>query len=562
MGKINYKKVYDKWVNNIQYKPHLEKLKKMSDSDIYESFYKYIEFGVAGSREKMHLGINRMNIYTVRKMVQGYLVFLKNKYRKELSKQSIVIIHDNRNNSEQFAIEAANILSSAKITIFLARYNDDVPTPFGASMIQYKKSIGAVIITASHNGKEYNGLKIYNEIGAQAMPVDTNPISKYFQEADTDFAPPTKLSSDNIYIKYMEKEEYKYYRYIAKSILIDQDSKKTIKIAFSPLYGTSRYSIPLTLKELKYDFYKVESECVSDPNYNNLKILNPENIDTFKNSIKLAIAKKCDIVFQADPDADRIGMLSFNKNTKKFEMISTNKLAILLLMFYIEKNIDVENKYIYKNFVSNTLIDKIANNYKIKIIDTPIGPKWMANGIYNDGNTRNYVFAFEESCGFIISDLVRDKDSCQGIVALTEAMNYFKNKGLSYNDFYDKYVAKKYGYLLDDRIYLTLEGSKGIEKMESIMTYLRTKIKTHFLGDPIVKITDYLYYDVKQYQTNLLKIYLNNEDNWIAIRPSGTEPKLKFYINVVSQSLEEGNKIFIKYKNNISDFVLSITENK
>ena len=543
---------YQKWLNyqDLDESLKLELLNK-NDKELEDMFYTTLSFGTGGMRGILGAGINRLNIYTIRRANNGLAQYLINTYEKEDLRRGVVIAHDNRHMSKEFAIESAKVLGAYGIKSYL--FTDLRPTPELSFAVRYLKALAGIVVTASHNPPEYNGYKIYDEYGCQYTPRYANVIIEYVNKTEDLFSIKTKGLEDlkkASLVEYIDEEVDKAYLNLVKSISINKNIKKNIKIVFTPLHGTSGYLGKKLLEEEGYTVFPVEEQMVNDPNFSTVKLPNPEEKSAYDLAIRLGHKKKADLLIATDPDADRLGIAVLENDD--YILLNGNQTGALLI-YYILTQKTKHNTLPKKGVVFNTIVTsdlgaKIARSFNMDVISTLTGFKFIGEQArYLEKEDREFVFGYEESYGYVINDGVRDKDSLQAILMISEAANYYlevENKTLNQklNDIYEIY-----GFYLEGLKNVHLLGKSGQEQISKIMEYFRnTDIQT--MGNKkIIKKEDYLLlkrYTNKTIETidfdksNVLKYFLEDE-SWFVLRPSGTEPKLKIYAGVIGSSVED-----------------------
>ncbi len=546
--------LYKLWINKLP-DSEAHELKKYSPEKIADNFSSELSFGTAGARELMEFGSNKINRYSIRRLTKGFFKFLVDKHGLgELQNKGIIIIHDNRYNGQEYTTEAASVFTKNKVKTYLYSENKQMPTPFGSAMVQKHHTVGAIVITASHNPKEYNGYKTYNEMGSQSTVTDTDTIVSNLKDIEWDFVEQEEINED--FIVLLNKVDLDYYINISHEVLYRKNDPKKIKLVYSPIHAVMCNIGYNVIEELGYDVSIVEKENIVDPSFGKMKALNPEDIAAYHESIKLAKKTNALFAFQPDPDGDRCGMVVFNPISDNYEILTSNKMAIILL-YYLCYEVDQKNdgKYIINNFVSDSLIFDIAKANNMKTASTPVGPKWITEYILDNDLFSNYLFGYEESCGFLINDKLRDKDSLQAVTIFAEIFNYYNNKhNFTPLEILDKIIFPKFGFLEDKRINFVFKDSEKA-KIASFVNNLRSEKLTQIGNIKIKKTIDYLNYPIKDHKNNLLKYYFGDQNNWFCIRPSGTEPKLKVYINVVEKNKQMATIKIEKLTKEITNFI-------
>jgi phosphoglucomutase len=550
-----WKKEYQRWLEN----PNLDsdllnELKNKSEKDLEDMFYTTLKFGTGGMRGILGPGINRLNIYTIRRANNGLAKYLVQNYPKEALNRGVVIAHDNRRMSKEFALESAKVLGSYGIKSYL--FSDLRPTPELSFAVRKLNALAGIVVTASHNPPNYNGYKIYDEYGCQYTPKYANEIIEYVNQTKDIFAIETKSKEfleKNQLLEYIDEEIDIAYLNFLKQIAINKELKKSIKVVFTPLHGTSGYLGKRLIEELGYELYPVTEQMVPDPNFSTVKLPNPEEKDAFELAIKLGKEVNADILIATDPDADRLGVAV--KEGNEYILLNGNQTGALLIYYILtqkqKKKILPEKGVVFNTIVTSDLGAKIARSFGLEVISTLTGFKFIGEQArFLETSDRKFVFGYEESYGYVIDDGVRDKDSLQAILMIMEASNYYlakENKTLN-----DKLVDiyKEYGFYLEGLKNIHLLGKTGQEMIKKIMDYFRNNPPQKVNDLAIVKREDFLL--SKSYElgkeknidldkSDVLKYYLE-DDSWFVLRPSGTEPKLKIYAGVITDDIDSSKK--------------------
>lgn len=548
---MNVEQKYQKWKNS----PLPDYLKKqllsMNQEEIYDAFYTNLEFGTAGIRGILGPGSNRLNIYVVRKATIGFSKHLLENV-KDASTRGVVVSHDNRNHSREFTLEIAKVFSSYGIKVYI--FDDLRPTPELSFAVRKLNAAGGVMITASHNPKEYNGYKVYDEEGCQLTPTKIKPlldiISSLGEEIDLTYGDSDKpgeivtLNSD---------VDQDYVNHVLSIQINPELEKDHFKIVFSPQHGTSLERAREIFEKLGYDVTYVKEQCTHDPNFSNTASPNPEMKEAFELSLLYAKKVDADLILCTDPDGDRIG-IAFKDKNDEYQLYSGNKTGALLINYILgqkrQKGLLKNNSVIFDTVVTSSLGQKIAKYYGVETESVLTGFKFIGEKIhqYEISKEKNFEFGYEESYGCLIAPFVRDKDSLQALVMICEMTNFYLKQGKTLDVVLDN-LMKIVGYHEDKLFSIYFDGPNGKEKMESIMAKLKEYPLKKILNSKLVKYEDYssskVYsLDKKELgsinlpKTNLLKFYFE-DGSTIAIRPSGTEPKCKFYFGAVSQNKKE-----------------------
>ena len=523
-------------------------VKKMLDNedktDLVESFYKTLEFGTGGLRGIMGAGTNRMNIYTVGSATQGLANYLKEAF-PHLDQIKVVVGHDVRNNSRKFAETVANVFSANGIKVYL--FDSCRPTPELSYAIRLLGCQSGVNITASHNPKEYNGYKAYWDDGAQMVsPHDVNTIDYVNRIKDVK---EIKFNGNPDLIEIIgENVDSQYIEEIAKLSLSPDIIKKhsDLKIVYTPIHGTGKTMIPRSLERWGFrNIIHVPEQDVQSGDFPTVDSPNPENASAMVMAIKKAEEVDADIVMASDPDADRIGLVL--KNTKgKYELVNGNQIQLIFHYYLLARNKELGtltgNEYIVKTIVTSDLIAMVAEKQNMKLYDCYTGFKWIATVMRENEGKARYLGGGEESYGFLPEEFCRDKDAVSSISLMAEIAAWAKEKGMTMNDMLiDIYTT--YGYSKERGISVVRTGKSGAEEIVAMMKNFRENPQKEIAGSPVVKIKDYQLLEEKNVTTgeitkldmpctsNVLQYY-TADGTKVSIRPSGTEPKIKFYIEV------------------------------
>ena len=511
-------------------------------TELIDSFYKDLEFGTGGLRGIMGAGSNRMNIYTVGMATQGFANYLKKSFANKET-ISVVVGHDCRNNSRLFAETVAAIFSANGIKVYL--FDDLRPTPEVSFAIRELKCQGGVNITASHNPKEYNGYKAYWDDGAQVLaPHDKGIIDEVEKVKIED----VKFDANNDLIQIIGKEIDDLYLDRIKTLSIDPaviERHKDLKIVYTPLHGAGRTLIPESLKRWGFEkVYTVKEQMVKDGNFPTVVSPNPENGEALTLALRDAKEIDADIVMASDPDADRVGMAC--KNDKgEWVLINGNQTCLIFLYYIITNRIKTgkmqPNDFIVKTIVTTELIKKIADKNHVEMIDCFTGFKWIAREIREFEGVKQYIGGGEESYGFMAEDFVRDKDAVSAMCLLAEICAYAKDQGKTLYDLLME-IYLEYGFSYEYTVNVVRPGKTGADEIKQMMENFRNNPPKQLDGSPIVITKDFLKLEQTDANGNVTKLEMPDTSNvlqWfcengdkVSVRPSGTEPKIKFYFEV------------------------------
>lgn len=551
-------KEYFEWLESATINSQIKgELFLLDESEIDDAFYKNIEFGTAGLRGKMGPGTNRINHYVIAKATLGFLDYLISD-NPSVFEKGIVIAYDNRKNSQEFAALCANLCASKQIKSYI--FESPRPTPQLSYMIRHLESVGGINITASHNSKEYNGFKIYDSSGAQFLPDKNELIVKYIENIKDEIDIEIENFSNNEELIYFLDSSYDDV-FLAQSINILKNNNLKTKdtgIVYTPLHGTGSQIIPKAVELAGFNNFFVEkTQMILDPDFSTCEIPNPEDFSVYTLAIEKADELDINYVLATDPDADRVGVCVRNSN-KEFKLLSGNELGALIANYIFEirkeKGLLKDNSLMIDTIVSSDLTRKIAENYEVKHISVLTGFKYIADLVnrFEKSEEFQFEFGYEESLGFLASNYVRDKDAISSTLLIVEMINYYESQGLRLNEVLSN-LYTKYGYYINKQISIVLDNQYAQERIEKVMDYFRNSSLQEIDDYKIVEKADYekqiLIRDERKtslntYKEKTIKIILEDE-SWIAIRPSGTEPKLKMYI--ASKSLTyEGAKNRLK----------------
>lgn len=576
---MNYKELYEEWLSNSCFdeatKAELTAIRD-DENEIKERFYQELEFGTAGLRGIIGAGINRMNVYTVRKATQGLANYI---LKVGGAEKGVAIAYDSRRMSPEFADVAALCLNANGIKAYV--FESLRPTPELSFAVRELKCIAGINITASHNPPEYNGYKVYWEDGAQITPPhDTGIMAEV--KAVTDFASLKTMDKPEavqagLYQVIGEDIDDKYIAELKKQVK-HQDCidavQKDIKIVYTPLHGTGNIPARRILKELGFEnVYVVPEQELPNGEFPTVSYPNPEAAEAFELALKLAKEKDADLVLATDPDADRLGV--YVKDTKSGEYITlTGNMSGCLLADYEIGQIKElyglpEDGALIKTIVTTNMADAIAEYYGVKLIEVLTGFKYIGQQIlgFEQSGKGEYLFGFEESYGCLIGTHARDKDAIVATMALCEAAAYYKTKNMT---LWDAMIAmyEKYGYYKDDIQSITLKGIEGLQKIQEILDTLRNNTPEKFGKYKVLSARDYKMDTIRDMATGEVKptglpssnvLYYDLEDNaWLCVRPSGTEPKVKFYYGVKGTSLEDANALSAELGREVIDMINSM----
>ena len=545
---------YNRWLNSPVLSEEDKKiLLNMTESEKDDAFFKNIQFGTAGMRGILGPGTNRMNVFTIKKACIGFGLYLLKNFK---APQSCAISHDNRYMSREFTLECADILNKMGIDTYI--FDSLRPTPELSYAVRYKKCSGGIMITASHNPKEDNGFKVYDEEGCQLVPSKIKGLIDIISSLDDELTleiPEGKTRGTN---HILEKEVDDTYVELCKSVQINPDlDKKDFKIVYTPNHGTSYVNAMKVFTDCGYDVHPVLSQCNPDPAFSGTLTPNPENADAYIEPIKLAKSIDADLICMTDPDGDRVGLACKNRKGE-YVLLTGNESAAILLDYIISEKLKkgekLDDKVVYNTVVSSSLGAKICEHYGVKIESFLTGFKYIGDRIhhYEVNGGPQFLFGYEESYGCLIKDFARDKDGIQAILLYCEMALFYKKQGITLDEAYAN-LAKTYGYYKSKLYNIYFKGSEGQAEMDKIMKELQEHPFTELDGNKVKVLENYFTLTRKNLDTgkeenipnlplgDLIKFIFEDGSN-ISVRPSGTEPKCKFYVEMVDKDLESAEK--------------------
>ncbi len=551
---MNAKENYDRWLGSPNLDPDLRaEMEQMSEQEITDAFYTNIEFGTAGMRGVMGAGTNRINIHTIRKATAGFAEYIV-EAGKEACEAGIAIGYDNRRNSREFAFDSAKVLASRGIRVFV--FESLRPTPELSFAVRFEKCFGGIMITASHNPKEYNGYKLYDEKGCQLIPALADAVIAKVNAVEDELSVTADVTPEQeALIKVIGEDVDKEYYACVKSIQLNPDVRKDdVKIVFSPEHGTSNIPVRTILKDCGYTVIPVLEQCDPNPDFANTPTPNPEQPGAYELALKYAEKENADIILVCDPDADRMGVGV--RQNGKYELLTGNQSGAVLIEYILsqltEKGKMPENPVMFNTVVTSDLGEKIAAKYGVATEKTLTGFKFIGEKVakYEVNHARNYVFGYEESYGSLISPFVRDKDAQQACLMLAEAACYYKAHGKTLSDVLED-AYKEHGYYKETQTSIELKGQAGAQRIKEITAGLRAERLTEIAGCKVIRWQDFDTFEEGTDEgvcrlegftkSDVLKYFLA-DGSWIAVRPSGTEPKIKVYYCIHGDSAEDAEK--------------------
>jgi len=534
---------YQEWLNNPVFDDATKaELKQLVDdsAEIHDRFYKDLEFGTGGLRAVVGAGTNRLNRYTVRRITNGYANFLLKKYGDEAKQRGIVIAHDMRHGSNEFTLEVAKVFAAAGIPTYL--FKEITTTPELSFAVPYLHAIGGVVITASHNPATYNGYKIYDSTGGQAVPEIAEPIIAEINKI-SDYAKIPVAEESNELIHWLDDEIDTAFINAEKTNLRQPDlikqMGKTMKVLYTPLHGTGKRAIFRGLAEIGFEnVFTVEEQLVEDPEFKTVQSPNPENLEAFDMALEVAKANDVDLIMGSDPDADRVGVL-VKTGDQQYTALNGNQVGSLLVYYLLSNDVKLKEKQ--APFIANTIVTSnlgavIAASFGVDTVSTLTGFKYIGEQINKLGTTRDFIMGYEESYGYLIGDLARDKDAVGSTMMISEMTAFYLSQGKTLVDQLNA-LFEQYGYYEEQLVSQTLKGEDGMAEINRLMEVYRDLPQSELDQFSVEKVLDYSQGIDDLPKSNVLKYFFAN-GSWIAVRPSGTEPKIKFYLGAKGDSAE------------------------
>ena len=570
---MSWKDVVIKWEKFEGLEDYLKtQLENFSEEEKEEAFYAPLEFGTAGMRGIVGPGINRMNIYTVRQATEG-LARLIETYGEEAKKRGVAIAHDSRHFSPEFALESAKVLVKHGIKAYV--FEELRPTPELSYAVRHLHTFAGIMITASHNPAAYNGYKVYGEDGGQMPPKDADALTEFVRQVENplavDVVTKEELEQSALFEWIGEAVDAAYLEEI-KSVSVNPSllsDTKDLSVVYTPLHGTGLMLTKRALDQAGFTGLQIVSEqAVPDGDFTTVKSPNPEEAGAFEYAIRLGEETKADVLLATDPDADRMGA-AVRQPDGTYQVITGNQIAAILLDYLLFAHQKAgtlpTNAAAVKSIVSSELPTVIAEHYGAKMVNVLTGFKFIAEQIknYEETNAHTFMFGFEESYGYLVQPFVRDKDAIQAVLLLTEVAAHFKSEGKT---LYDGLQAlyEKYGYFLEKTISVTVQGLEGPAKIKALLDGLRKEVPSNFGGIKVAVAQDFavnqqvdskgVTSEIGLPTSNVLK-YILEDGSWIAVRPSGTEPKIKFYMGVKAATQEEAEEKLAKFQKDLDAYI-------
>ena len=570
---MTYTENYQNWLDFAGLPDYLrEELLAMDEKTKEDAFYTNLEFGTAGMRGVIGAGTNRINVYVVRQATEGLAKLIETK-GEDVKKRGVAIAYDSRHFSPEFAFESAQVLAKHGIKAYV--FESLRPTPELSFAVRHLGTFAGIMVTASHNPAPFNGYKVYGEDGGQMPPADADALTDFIRAIDDLFAieladlEESKASGlievigENVDAEYLKE---------VKDVNINQklidEYGKDMKIVYTPLHGTGEMLARRALAQAGFESVQVvEAQAVPDPDFSTVKSPNPENQEAFALAEELGRKVDADVLVATDPDADRLGV-EIRQADGSYRNLSGNQIGAIIAKYILEAHKTAgtlpKNAALAKSIVSTELVTKIAESYGAKMFNVLTGFKFIAEKIqeFEEKHNHTYMFGFEESFGYLIKPFVRDKDAVQAVLIVAEIAAYYRSRGLTLADGIEE-IYKEYGYFAEKTISVTLSGVDGAAEIKKIMDKFRDNAPVQFNSTDVIKTEDFLAQTatsaagVEKLTTppsNVLK-YTLADDSWIAVRPSGTEPKIKFYFATVGNDLTDAEAKIANIEKEINAFV-------
>ncbi|MEN2137052.1 phospho-sugar mutase [Streptococcus pneumoniae] len=571
---MSYQENYQKWVDFVELPDYLRQdLENMDEKTKEDAFYTNLEFGTAGMRGLVGAGTNRINIYVVRQATEGLARLIESKGGNE-KERGVAIAYDSRHFSPEFAFESAAVLAKHGIKSYV--FESLRPTPELSFAVRHLNCFAGIMVTASHNPAPFNGYKVYGEDGGQMPPHDADALTTYIRAIENPFAVEvadveTEKASGLIEVigEAVDIEYLKEVKDININPALIEEFGKDMKIVYTPLHGTGEMLARRALAQAGFDSVQVvEEQATADPDFSTVTSPNPESQAAFALAEELGRQVGADVLVATDPDADRVGVEVLQKDGSYLNL-SGNQIGAIMAKYILEahKNAGTlpENAALCKSIVSTDLVTKIAESYGATMFNVLTGFKFIAEKIqeFEEKHNHTYMMGFEESFGYLIKPFVRDKDAIQAVLVVAELAAYYRSRGLTLADGIEE-IYKEYGYYAEKTISVTLSGVDGAEQIKAIMAKFRNNAPTEWNATAITVVEDFkaqtatvadgTVTNLTTPPSDVLK-YTLADGSWIAVRPSGTEPKIKFYIAVVGETNEESQAKIANIEAEINAFV-------
>lgn len=571
---MTYTENYQKWLDYKELPTYLrQELENMDEKTKEDAFYTNLEFGTAGMRGLIGAGTNRINIYVVRQATEGLAQLIETK-GQDAKDRGVAIAYDSRHFSQEFAFESAQVLAQHGIKSYV--FESLRPTPELSFAVRHLEAFAGIMITASHNPKQFNGYKVYGEDGGQMPPADADALTNYIRAIEQPFTielADLEASKEQGLITVIGEAVDAEYLKEVKEVNINQslinEFGKDMKIVYTPLHGTGEMLARRALAQAGFESVQVvEAQAVADPEFSTIKSPNPEDQAAFALSEELGRQVDADVLVATDPDADRLGV-EIRQADGSYLNLSGNQIGALIAKYILEAHKTAgtlpANAALAKSIVSTELVTKIAESYGATMFNVLTGFKFIGEKIQEFEETGNYtyMFGFEESFGYLIKPFVRDKDAIQAVLIVAEIAAYYRSRGMTLADGIAE-IYDQYGYFAEKTISVTLSGVDGAAQIKTIMDKFRNKAPQTFNATAITKTEDFLELTAKTSDgqvealttppSNVLKYHLD-DGSWIAVRPSGTEPKIKFYMATIGQSEDDAKAKIDAIEHDIKAFI-------
>ena len=571
---MSYQKNYQKWVDFAELPDYLRQdLENMDEKTKEDAFYTNLEFGTAGMRGLIGAGTNRINIYVVRQATEGLARLIESKGGNE-KERGVAIAYDSRHFSPEFAFESAAVLAKHGIKSYV--FESLRPTPELSFAVRHLNCFAGIMVTASHNPAPFNGYKVYGEDGGQMPPHDADALTTYIRAIENPFAVEVadveaEKASGLIEVigEAVDVEYLKEVKDVNINPALIEEFGKDMKIVYTPLHGTGEMLARRALAQAGFDSVQVvEAQATADPDFSTVKSPNPESQAAFALAEELGRQVGADVLVATDPDADRVGVEVLQKDGSYLNL-SGNQIGAIMAKYILEahKNAGTlpENAALCKSIVSTDLVTKIAESYGATMFNVLTGFKFIAEKIqeFEEKHNHTYMMGFDESFGYLIKPFVRDKDAIQAVLVVAELAAYYRSRGLTLADGIEE-IYKEYGYYAEKTISVTLSGVDGAEQIKAIMAKFRNNAPKEWNTTAITVVEDFkaqtattadgTVTNLTTPPSDVLK-YTLADGSWIAVRPSGTEPKIKFYIAVVGETNEESQAKIANIEAEINAFV-------
>lgn len=571
---MTYQESYQTWLDFADLPDYLrEELVAMDEKTKEDAFYTNLEFGTAGMRGYIGAGTNRINVFVVRQATEGLAKLVESK-GEEAKQRGVAIAYDSRHFSPEFAFESAQVLAAHGIKSYV--FESLRPTPELSFAVRHYNAIAGIMVTASHNPKEFNGYKVYGEDGGQMPPADVAALTDYIRAIDNPFTvelADLEASKENGLITVLGEETDVKYLEELKDLSINPELiaeyGKDMKIVYTPLHGTGEMLARRALAQAGFESVQVvEAQATPDPDFSTVASPNPESQAAFALAEELGREVDADVLLATDPDADRVGV-EVRQADGSYWNLSGNQIGAIIAKYILEAHKQAgtlpANAALAKSIVSTELVTKIAESYGATMFNVLTGFKFIAEKIqeFEEKHNYTYMFGFEESFGYLIKPFVRDKDAIQAVLIVAEIAAYYRSRGMTLADGIDE-IFKEYGYFAEKTISVTLSGKDGAEQIKAIMAKFRDNSPEQFNATDIAVFEDFALQTKTDKDGNVEKLttppsdvlkYTLADDSWFAVRPSGTEPKIKFYIATVGETLAEAEEKIANIEKEINEFV-------